>query len=777
MSETGAAARAPSSGIFGRLRRKAEGSPEARAQQKTQRPRRRFRIGMARWVGLLILGLFMFVRYEDPGPLQTVRAKVFDFYQQIKPRPLLENSPVVIIDLDDASLEEVGQWPWPRNVVAQLVANLFNMGVGVVGFDVYFAEPDRMNPSNLATGVVGLDDETKAKLEKLPSNDAIFGDVIRQARRVVLGQAVLSAPKPYPPDRKPLPTRVFEKKGRGVAHYPRDWAPEAPGLLRNVEAIESQAAGHGLVYIIPEADGIVRRVPGFVRYENRLFPALSIEMLRIAAGRPSVVVEANDAGISNVGIDPKLRVETDRIGRMTPYFSHTDHNKYVSAKDVLNGTVDKSKIVGKLAIIGTSAQGLLDVKAVPTEPLIPGVEVHAQLMESIITNSFLTSPNYADVAEMGLALVAGLILIILVPWLGARWTLLFFLVVVAGAAGASWYMFDQQRVLIDAAYGITAILIIYVTMTYMGYASENAQRRATRDAFSKYMSPAVVERVVADPNLLSLGGSKRDMSVLFCDVRGFTSISELFDAEGLTDLINKLLTPLTNVILANKGTVDKYMGDAIMAFWNAPLDDPDHARNACVSALGMIAEMDPLNARLEAEAKAEGRKHIPLKVGLGINTGDAVVGNMGTAQRMDYSVLGDTINTGSRLEGQSKTYGVNVVLGPNTWARVPDFATIELDIIQVKGKKIGLHVYALMGDPQMAKDPAFIKVKEMVDRLMAAYRAQKWDEADAAIAELRVTGTPYHLETLCDLYADRVKAYRLEPPAADWDGVFVATSK
>jgi adenylate cyclase len=267
------------------------------------------------------------------------------------------------------------------------------------------------------------------------------------------------------------------------------------------------------------------------------------------------------------------------------------------------------------------------------------------------------------------------------------------------------------------------------------------------------------------------------MSVLFCDVRGFTTISELFDAEGLTILINKLLTPLTDVILANKGTVDKYMGDAIMAFWNAPLDDPDHARNACVSALGMIAEMDPLNARLAAEAEQEGRKHIPLKVGLGINTGDAVVGNMGTAQRMDYSVLGDTINTGSRLEGQSKTYGVNVVLGPNTWARVPDFATIELDIIQVKGKKVGLHVYALMGDPEMAKDPAFIKVKETVDRLMASYRAQKWDEADAVIAELRVIGAPYHLETLAELYEDRIKAYRIDPPPADWDGVFIATSK
>jgi len=420
---------------------------------------------------------------------------------------------------------------------------------------------------------------------------------------------------------------------------------------------------------------------------------------------------------------------------------------------------------------------LLDIKTIPTERFVPGVEVHAQLIESVLTNSYLTQPNIANSLEMALALVAGLIIIVLVPWIGAKWTLLFFLVVVTGAGGTSWYLFDQQRYLIDAAYGITAILILYVTMTYMGYAAENAQRRATREAFSKYMSPDVVARVVENPALLGLGGTKRDMTVLFCDVRGFTSISELFDAEGLTVLINKLLTPLTDVILANKGTVDKYMGDCIMAFWNAPLDDPDHAKNAAISALGMVAEMAPLNARLEAEAKAEGRKHLPLKVGVGLNTGDAVVGNMGTAKRMDYSVLGDTINTGSRLEGQSKTYGVDIVIGPNTYERIPEFATIELDIIQVKGKKIGLHVYALMGTPELAKRPDFIKVKETVDAMVAAYRSQKWDKAEVHIAELCVIGAPYHLETLCDLYVSRIKAYRLEPPAADWDGVFVATTK
>ena len=780
MSDTAATAAAPSSGIFGRFslpwgRKNVGLSPEAKAQAKTRKPKRRFRIGKARWIALLLLAIFVWARKEDPEFLQNARLKVFDIYQNIKPRPLMDNSPVIIVDLDDASLEQVGQWPWPRNVIAQMIANLFNMGVSTVGFDVIFSEPDRMNPSSIVNSVVGLDDDMKAKLEKLPSNDAIFGDVIRQARKVVIGQSVINTAKDYS-SRKPLASFVAERAEKG-APQPRRWIKQVEGLLRNVPELEASAAGFGLLNTDPENDGIVRRVPSVYSYGDKLYPALSLELMRVALGRPGVTILGDEAGIKDIAIAPNVRPKADKNGIMWPYFSKSDKKKYISAKDILNGTVDKAKIAGKIAIVGTSAVGLLDIKTIPTESLVPGVEVHAQLIESVLTNSYLTVPSIANAVEMALILFAGLIIIILVPWIGAKWTLLFFLAVVGGAAGTSWYFFDQERYLIDASYGIAVILTLYVTLTYASYASEESQRRATRDAFSKYMSPAVVARVVEDPNLLSLGGSKRDMSVLFCDVRGFTGISELFDAEGLTTLINKLLTPLTNVILANKGTVDKYMGDAIMAFWNAPLDDPDHARNACISALGMVAEMAPLNARLEEEAKVEGRPHLPLKVGLGINTGDAVVGNMGTAQRMDYSVLGDTINTGSRLEGQSKTYGVDIVLGPNTWARVPDFATIELDIIQVKGKKVGLHVYALMGDPEMAKRPDFIKLKETVDRLMTTYRSQKFDEAEAIIAELRVIGEPFHMEYLCDLYEGRIAAYRIDPPPADWDGVFIATSK
>ena len=813
----------------------------------------------------------MAVRVFDPGPLETVRLKVFDYYQNIKPREIPKDSPIVIIDLDEDSLREVGQWPWPRNQVAQIVSNAFKLGTAVLGFDIIFAEPDRMNGDNVVKSLVGLDPETIAKLRSIPKNDSIFGETIKSAKKIVVGQTVLPIERVYQ-DRKPLKNRVFERQAKG-APKPQEWVTEVGGILRNVPEIERMAAGHGLLALEPEVDGIVRRVPSFFKHSDRLYPALGIEVMRLATGRRGVVAQGGVAGIEQVKIGPRRRytiprailddvsvpklpynpgynrllfleidagqgekklihrgslakvskkyrikkfkpkapfdpdkialltmaavgAKTDRNGRMWPYFSKSDASKYVSAKDVLSGSVDPAKMRGKIALIGTSAAGLLDIKTVPTERFIPGVEIHAQLIESVLTQQFLTRPAYADVAEMALALIAGLIMIVLVPSLGAKWSLLFFAVVSISAGATSWFLFSEEKVLIDAAFGITAILIIYGTLTYLGYSSEEAQRRQTRDAFSKYLSPAMVESVVEDPSLLTLGGSKREMTLLFCDVRGFTSISELFDAEGLTVLINKLLTPLTDIILERNGTIDKYMGDCIMAFWNAPLDDIKHAEDGCRSALAMVQAMAPLNARLEQEAKEEGRKHLDLKVGLGLNSGEAVVGNMGTSQRMDYSVLGDTVNTAARLEGQSKTYGVDIVIGPNTYEQVQEFATIELDLIQVKGKTVGLQIYALLGDEEIAKDPAFISIKNTVSEMISVYRSQDWDGAKKLIQSVReeaesaagqevgpllavkaASSDRFRLDVLCELYESRISQYEVSPPPENWDGVFIATTK
>ena len=731
-----------------------------------------------RLLGMAMLVGFVFLYYVNPYPLEYLRLKTFDYYQQLKPReiPPPEGKPVTIIDLDEDSLAAVGQWPWPRTTIAKMVQNLTQMGAALVAFDVVFAEPDRMNPDKIPDTILGLDEATKAKLRALPSNDQVLANVIKRSR-VVLGQAGYwekVEAKKGPPIKKSVALRR-EKGAQNVD--PAHFLPQFQSLVRNVATIEQVATGHGIFSLVPEPDGIVRRVPTLFVHDKELYPSLSIEMLRVAFNRPTILVRVNAAGVAYLGVHKDLVLPVDERGRVWPYFSKSDKKKYVSAKSILDGTADPKMIKGKLTIVGTSAVGLLDIRTTPTEKIIPGVEVHVQLIESALHKKWLSRPNYFNAAEMALVLVGGLLMVILVPMVGAKWTMMLFVVVAGGAGGTSWYLFDQHRLLFDAGYAIIAIGLLYTTLTYTGYAKEEANRRQVRDAFAHYLSPDMVERLAEEPDKLKLGGELREMTMLFCDVRGFTTISEQFDAVGLTKLINKLLTPLTNVILKNRGTVDKYMGDCIMAFWNAPMDDPNHARNGCMSALSMLHEMEPLNERLQKEAETDGRKHVPLKVGLGLNTGPVVVGNMGSDQRFDYSVLGDNVNLASRLEGQSKSYGVNIVLGANTRALVPELATIELDKIQVKGKTVGINIFALLGDETIEQNSDFRVLRGHHDQMLAAYRAKDWEKARKKLKECRILCEPYGLDELYDLYEERIADYEAAPPPPDWDGTYIATSK
>jgi len=728
-----------------------------------------------------MLAGFVALYLWNPAPVEFARLKVFDYYVQAKPRdiPPPQQKPVTIIDLDEQSLETVGQWPWPRTTVAKMVQNLMQMGAILIAFDVVFAEPDGKSLGAMADSAVGLDNETRDKQKNLPSNDEVFASVIKKSR-VVLGQAGRVSETEGvkgPPAKKSIGVRKLQRE----APDPKAFLPVFPSLVRNIPVIEKAAmhrfGGHGMFSTTPDEDGIIRNVPAMFVHEGDLFPTLSVEMLRVATGRPTVLAEVSVAGMNAVGVAKGLKVRTDRHGRIWPYFSKHDPDKYVPAHEVLDGTADPAKIKGKMTVLGTSAVGLRDIRTIPTERDIPGVEVHAQLVEAIVHQQYLTRPAFADAVELAFIFFGGLIMIILVPWLGAKWTALVFLLTATGSGGTSWYLFAEQKMLLDASFAIASILLIYTVLTYTGYAREEAERRQTRDAFSKYLSPDMVERVAENPGELKLGGEQREMTLLFCDVRGFTTISEQFDAVGLTKLINKLLTPLTNEILERHGTVDKYMGDCIMAFWNAPLDDTNHAKNGCESALAMLEQMQPLNDRLEKEAEEEGRKHIPLKVGLGLNTGPAVVGNMGSEQRFDYSVLGDTVNTASRLEGQSKGYGVKIVIGEETWKQVPDMATLELDWIKVKGKTEAVVIYCLLGGEDLAQDRDFVTLSQFHQQMLDAYRAQDWNKAIKRLKECRLLCAPYEIDGLYDLYEARILDYQAAPPGEGWDGVFVATTK
>ena len=765
-------------------------------------------------VALAMTAVFVVLRFWDPLPLQVLRLKTFDMYQRAQPREAAPY-PVTIIDLDEESLAAYGQWPWPRTHVADLVAKLMAQGVAVVGFDMVFAEPDRTSPAVIAEILPGLDEQTRETLASLPSNDEGFADVLRRSR-AVLGQSTAVRDSTRTDEEKPIKSSVGVKGVKGTD--PRDFIFAFPGLVRNLSVLEQAAAGIGLFTLRPEIDGVVRRVPMVIRVGKQLYPSLTIEMLRIALGRKGMLVIGDQAGISGVQLSKTLIVPTDRHGRTWVNFARHDRSRYVSAKDVLDGALPAGRLAGHLVIFGTSAVGLLDIKTTPVDDAIPGVEVHAQLLENILEDmnrrnlrdaldkimaqpedqrnpaqlkqigdqlavleargpACLTWPNYALAAEMSALIVMCALMAGMVLTVGAVWSLFVGSTVVAGLGAMSWYLYTEHGVLLDVAYIAVAGFLLYSILTYLSYVREESERRQVRDAFGHYMSPALVEQLAEHPEQLHLGGEMRDMTLLFADVRGFTSISELYksDPQGLTQLINRFLTPTTNVILDRLGTIDKYMGDCIMAFWNAPLNDDDHAGHACESALAMMVSVTELNETLEAEAKAEDKRFIPIKIGIGLNSGECCVGNMGSEQRFDYSVLGDDVNLASRLEGQSKTYGVDIVIGENTRSRAPDYAYIELDLIKVKGKNDAVRVFALMGEPARCEDADFQSLAASHADMLEAYRDQRWDDARRLSAECRQLDGD--ISGLYDLYDERIDDYQANPPGEDWDGIFVATTK
>ncbi|WP_425374968.1 CHASE2 domain-containing protein [Methylobacterium segetis] len=735
-------------------------------------PRRRLvaRIGLDRVLATAVLLLLVLLRLWDPPPVETLRLRTFDAFQILRPRPATLR-PVTIVDIDEASIRALGQWPWSRTRVADLVSRLTEAGAAAIAFDAVFPEPDRLSPALIAETVPGLDAQSRTLLAKLPSNDRILADAVA-ASRVILGQTALVQPSDPPAG---LPETGFALLGPDPsAHIAR-----FPGLLRNVPELEQSAAGRGLFTIVPERDGIVRRVPLVLIAEGRMVPALALEVLRVLTGSGAVMLRSDEAGVG-AAVLPGFEVPTDATGSVWLHFNHHDPARFVSARSVLDGSFDPARVAQKIVLIGTSAIGLLDNKTTPVDRTIPGVEVHAQVLESVLTRATLSYPSYAAIVEVLLAVAVSVGIIAFAPVLGAAWLLLLGAVVAVFIAAISWFRFSELGILLDPTFPLGASLGVYAVLVFTNYTREQMGRQRIRSAFSQYLSPALVDELAASPEKLRLGGEERRLTIMFSDVRGFTAISEFYraDPSGLTALMNRFLTPLTDAIIGRRGTIDKYMGDAIMAFWNAPLDDPDQEANACAAALEMIARMNALNAARRTEAEAGGFPVLPLEVGIGINTGRCVVGNMGSAQRFDYSVLGDTVNVASRLEGQSKTYGVQIVLGAATAAAIAGrFAVLEIDRIRVKGKSLPETISVLAGDAALAASPAFRELAAAHAALLAAYRGRDWAAARAHLESCRERGAGPGLDRLYDLYARRVDAFEREPPPEDWAGIHVAESK
>ena len=729
------------------------------------------KFGYARLICLAILVGVAALRIADFAPIQELRVRTFDTYQRFEPR-VKTARPVTIVDIDEKSLTRLGQWPWPRTRIADMIVNLTRLGAVAIGFDIVFAEPDRLNPSAVADTMRYLDEETKSRLRTLPSNDQIFADAIKRSR-VVLGETGLAGANPL--FDKALPVTGVATLGEDPQRFLFDFA----GLLRNVDTLEAAAAGRGLFTIRNERDGIVRRVPMMLLAQGVMMPSLSFEILRVVTGTPTIIIKSEKAGIKSVGLRG-LEVPTDRNGQLWVHFAKQDRSIYVSAADVLDGNIAPEKIDHKLVLIGTSAVGLNDIKTTPVSAAMPGVEIHAQVLEAALANALLSEPSYGIVLEFAAALVLGLLVITFAPMFGPV------VLVVIGALfaslliGASWYFYAQQRLLIDFTYPLLSTTAIYLTLVFSSFVREQAQRRQIRSAFGQYLSPALVEQLALSPEKLVLGGEEREMTIMFSDVRGFTAISESYkhDPQGLTALMNRFLTPLTNAILARKGTVDKYMGDAIMAFWNAPLDDAQHQLNACEAAVDMLERIEELNKERETEAQHGGHAYIPLNVGVGLNTGTCVVGNMGSDLRFDYSVLGDSVNLASRLEGQSKEYSFPIIVGSTTALAVKEkFAILELDFIMVKGKKEPEVIYAIAGREDTAQSGRFQRLRNLTIEMLACYRSRDWEGALTAIERGRGTGEANSLELLYQLYDARIRDYQKNPPPEDWNGAFALLTK
>jgi adenylate cyclase len=729
------------------------------------------KFGYARLVCLLLLIGLAALRIADPAPIEELRVRTFDTFQAIEPR-VKTARPVTIVDIDEKSLAKFGQFPWPRTLIADLITNLTRLGAAVIAFDVIFSEPDRLNPDVAADTFRNLDDETRGKLRALPSNDQLFADAMRRSR-VVLGESGL----PYVLSEfdKTLPVTGLAMLGED----PHRFMFEFPGMLRNTQVLETAAGGRGMLTIDPEHDGIVRRVPMIMQAQGATMPALSFEMLRVATRTDTIFIKSDQAGIKSIAVKG-FEVPTDRNGQLWVHFAHNDPSIYVSAVDVLDGSVRPEKIAGKLVLIGTSAVGLNDIKTTPVSPAMPGVEIHAQVLEAALTRTLLSQPPYGPALEFGAALLLGILVIAFAPMFGPVTLVAVGALLAALLIGTSWYFYTQHRLLIDFTYPLLSTTLIYLTLIFTSFVREQAQRRQIRSAFGQYLSPALIEQLAQSPEKLVLGGEEREMTIMFSDVRGFTTISESYknDPQGLTALMNRFLTPLTNAILARKGTIDKYMGDAIMAFWNAPLDDREHQLNACEAAVDMLDRIDVLNKQRELEAQDGGHAYIPINVGVGLNTGTCVVGNMGSDLRFDYSVLGDSVNLASRLEGQSKEYGFPIIVGSRTALAVKDkFAILELDFIMVKGKKEPEVIYAIAGRQDTAQSGRFQRLRNLTIEMLACYRSRDWEGALAAIERGRRTDDARVLELLYNLYETRIRDYRQNPPSEDWNGAFALLTK
>ena len=683
---------------------------------------------LSTWAVASLMLLLVLVRFSDPFLLELARVKSFDYMQRIE--AVEPNEDIVLVDIGEKSIEKYGQWPWSRNILADIVNRLYASGAKAVVLPIIFSEEDRFK----------RDEDLAKALSRGPS---------------IIAQAATAQ------NNKPSGAL------RGISIVgadPRPFLFEWGGALAPLDRFARAAAGVGMVATAPEIDGVARKVPHVIYIGGQLYPSLSLETLRVLGNQQSYQMKSGVNGVEAVRIPGFSTIATDRNARVFVKFN----NDFARVEAVDNLAVAKDKI----AIVGLTAEGLAGQYTTPIG-IRASHDLQAHALSTMISGKNLIRPDFADLTEILFFVAIGAVMLFLVPRAGLALTIPVYAGYCAIAVAASYISFHYFNYLLDASFAVAAGALIYGYLLFNKFAKELTLKLQIKKQFGSYLSPDMVEQLQKNPDLLKLGGDSRELSIMFTDVRGFTSISEHYgaDVQGLTKIMNRYMTAMTAKIIENRGTLDKYIGDAQMAFWNAPLDDPNHAKNAVRTALQMMGSLDEFNKQIAAEG-------VPaFGMGLGINTGVVVVGNMGSDQRFDYTCLGDGVNLASRLEGQSKPYGVKIVLGSRTAELVQDeYFLLELDCIAVKGKKQGVNIFTVLvpeADTQLLE---WHRVKHCHNEMLSQYRAQNWTRAVELCNDL--TGEfGGQMDHYYEAILERIKELQDADLPKDWDGVFRATSK
>jgi adenylate cyclase len=639
-------------------------------------------MGRRGWLAIVfglavIAGLTLF-RAADPYALVVARETTFDTFQQWRPREAPADLPIRIIDIDEASLAELGQWPWPRSTMATMARRLTELGAAAIAFDLLFSESDRLSPAAV-TGS-GVD------------HDVDF------AQALAAGPTILSLAQ----SRRASTSSLAPKSGLAMTGAdPLASLPELGGAAQPLPILAEAAPGLGVASLDQDGAGVARRLPMLWRNGDAVLPTLSAETLRVALGVSTLVVLGDSAGAGTV---EQLRigdfaVPTGPSGDIWLYYRHLPPETYVSARDLLSPDyADLAPLVaGQIVLVGASASGLLDIRASALGVAVPGVSIHAQALEQMLTGTFLQRADWVGGLEMVVFAVAGLLIVLAVVFTGPIFGLVVSLAIGGLLVAVSWWAFSVPRLLIDPSFALLGALLLYAAMAFFRFAITDADRRRIRRAFAHYVEPSLLTRIEADASLLRLGGDVRDLTVMFSDVRNFSALAEKTEPSVLVAILNRLFAALGAAIVSRQGTIDKFMGDAIMAFWNAPVDVERHAERACRAALAMREALDRLNAS----------ERDPIAIGIGIATGPALVGNMGFEQRFDYSCIGDTVNVASRIEGMCRTVGHDVLATDGTAAAAPELAWLPAGAVTLKGMSDREPIHILVGDEGLARSTGF----------------------------------------------------------------------